>query len=192
MAKKRKPKPELGGGTSQNHRRTQQSVLASPELAHEKLAPEGVPDTGKRSELREYFVGMMRMIPGLLTMVDGSAIDDAVDAVKMRRKLEKELKRNKVSMVDRDGKVAEAWKFLKILKDREHKLISELGLNPMNRKSVHVEKTNLRKDMARRGIEMDDNIIEMPKNTKSGLREIFGDDDEILEIISAFTGEEVA
>lgn len=135
---------------------------------------------------------MMRMIPGLMTMVDGSAIDDAVDAVVMRKKLEKELRKNKVPMVDLDFKVVDAWKYLKQLKDREHKLIGELGLNPLTRKSVHVEKQNLRKDMARRGMEMDDNVVEITSNTRSGMREIFGDDDEVMELISAFTGEEVA
>ena len=192
MAKKKAPrKPALGGGQAQNQRRIQQSVLASPKLADEEKAPRGIPMTMKRKELRAYLIAMMRDIPGLLTVVDGPAVDDAVDAILMRRQLEKELRNNKIPMINSDLKPVEAWKYLRQLRDREHKLIGELGLNPMMRKSVHVEKKNLSEDLARRGIPDEDNVVSMPES-QSPLEKVFGDDAEVLEFIRAFTGEEVA
>ena len=134
----------------------------------------------------------MREIPGLLTIVDGPAIDDAVDAIVMRRKLEKELTDKKVPMVDPEYKPVMAWKYLKELKDREHKLLSELGLNPFTRKSIHVEKGNLHEDLERRGESSDTDVIYADGPSEGLDISAFGDDKEVMGLFRAFTGQDAA
>ena len=169
-------------GVGHNHRRRQQSVLAAPKLADEKKDPDGIPERKMRKRIvspkkkgvdaisyrketwdeykirvRKYLIKCMREIPGLLTTVDGSAIDAAADAVITRKKLELEIEKYDIPMIDRlTDKVTDAHKYLETMKKNEHKLISELGLNPMTRKSIHVEKGNMRQDVARRGEDLDD------------------------------------